>query len=149
MIESANHSIAAINEALDHSAEVIEKIFSAAQPGAVFGQPVVSGSYTVITASEIAAGGGFGYGKGFGPARPIHRPETPEAEGTSSPAPEQIAGGGGGGGGSHGRPVAVIVIGPDGVQVKPVVDATKLAIASLAVFGAMVAVLRRIGRASR
>ncbi|HEY8885068.1 MAG TPA: hypothetical protein VIO35_07130, partial [Chloroflexota bacterium] len=38
-------------------------------------------------------------------------------------------GGMGGGGGSMGRPIAVIVIGPDGVEVKPIVDRTKLVIA--------------------
>src|SRR5262249_52454845 len=46
--------------------KVLEKIYSAAQPGAVYSEPVTAGNYTVITASEIVAGGGFGSGFGFG-----------------------------------------------------------------------------------
>jgi hypothetical protein len=38
-----------------------------------------------------------------------------------------------------GRPVAAIVIGPDGVEVKPVLDVTKISLTALAAFGGMVA----------
>jgi uncharacterized spore protein YtfJ len=55
----------------------------------------------------------------------------------------------GGGGGSSGRPVAVIVIGPDGVTIKPIFDATKLALAAITTTGAMLAVLRRVRKASK
>jgi hypothetical protein len=43
-----------------------------------------------------------------------------------------------------GRPVAVIVVGPDGVEVKPVFDITKLAITALGAFGAAAAVSLRL-----
>jgi uncharacterized spore protein YtfJ len=46
-------------------------------------------------------------------------------------------GGGGGGGGSFGRPVALISIGPDGVEVQPIVDVTKVGIAAIAAVGAL------------
>ena len=49
-----------------------------------------------------------------------------------------------------GRPVAIIVIGPDGVTVKPVVDLTKLALAAITASAATLGVLRamrRVGRA--
>jgi hypothetical protein len=59
---------------------LFEKIYSAAQPGAVYTPLVVSGNYTVTTASEIAAAGGFGFG-------------TAQTEAPNGP------GGGGGGGG--------------------------------------------------
>jgi hypothetical protein len=36
-----------------------------------------------------------------------------------------------------GRPVAAIIVTADGVQVKPVLDVTKLALAALTAFGAM------------
>ena len=51
--------------------------------------------------------------------------------------PDQAGGGGGGGGGSMGRPVAAIVISRDGVEVKPVLDVTKVSLAALTAFGGM------------
>lgn len=39
--------------------------------------------------------------------------------------------GGGGGGASQGRPVAVVRVSPDGVEVKPVIDFTKVGITAL------------------
>ncbi len=123
-----------------------EKIFAAAQPGAVYGEPVTAGNYTVITASEIAAGGGFGSALGFGSST---TPPKQQGE-TSQPRGQPGNGGGlGGGGGSSGRPVAIIIIGPDGVTVKPVVDVTKIALASVTALGTMVIVLRRMRKVSK
>ena len=96
----------------------------------MFSPPVTAGDYTVISASEGMMGMGFGYGSGS----------------QSEPGQEPREGGGGGGGGfSHSRPVAAIVIGPEGVSVQPIVDKTKLAITALTALGAMllVAVKRR------
>ena len=120
---------------------VAEKIYSAAQPGAVYGEPVKSGDYTVITASEVVAGGGFGSGSGFGP-------QEKKADEKSSQAPQISSGGGGigGGGSSHGRPVAIIVIGPDGVTVKPVFDLTKIILAGITTWGTMFMLLRKMRR---
>ena len=121
-----------------------EKIFAAAQPGAVYSEPVTAGNYTVITASEIAAGGGFGFGSSTTP---------PQQQGeTSQPQAQPSSGGGGGiggGGGSTGRPVAIIIIGPDGVTVKPVVDVTKIVLAGVTAWGTMVMLLRRMRKASK
>ncbi len=50
-------------------ARVLEKIYSAAQSGAVYSDPVTAGNYTIITASEIAAGGGFGSGFNDAPSQ--------------------------------------------------------------------------------
>ncbi len=123
----------------EQSSEMLEKLLAAAQPGAVYSQPVVQGEYTVITASEVAAGGGFGFGMGIG---------TPAAARPGEGAPAQQGngdgGGAGGGGGSSGRPVAVIVIGPTGVEVKPVLDVTKIGLAALTTWGAMVVTLRKM-----
>ncbi|HYU71520.1 MAG TPA: hypothetical protein VEL31_02475 [Ktedonobacteraceae bacterium] len=119
-----------------------EKIFAAAQPGAVYSEPVTAGNYTVITASEIAAGGGFGSVLGFGLST---TPPKQQGE-TSQPQAQPGNGGGsgiGGGGGSTGRPVAIIIIGPDGVTVKPVFDLTKIALAGITAWTTMLAVLRR------
>jgi uncharacterized spore protein YtfJ len=62
-----------------------------------------------------------------------------EGGGSETPAVEGAGGGGGGGGGAMGRPVAAIILGPEGVQVKPVLDMTKLALTALGAFGAAAA----------
>jgi hypothetical protein len=43
---------------------------------------------------------------------------------------------------SHGRPVATIIIGPDGVKIQPVVDATRVVLGVMAVIGAGVLAAR-------
>jgi len=108
----------------------VDKIFGAARATAVYSEPVTAGVYTVITASEVTAGGGFGGGQGFGPT---------ETAGDTAQGHKASAGGGGsgGGGGSSGRPVAAIVIGPRGVEVKPVFDVTKFGLAALTAWAAM------------
>ena len=101
---------------VDSTAEtqaLIAKAMLAAEPNAVFGAPVERGAYTIITCSEVSGGLGAGFGGG------------------------QEGSGGGGGGGSFGRPVAVITIGPAGVDVQPVFDMTKVGIAAIAAFGAL------------
>jgi hypothetical protein len=121
----------------------------------VYSEPVTAGNYTVITASEIAAGGGFGSGVGLGPATPKAQKQPGEKgsqseQANSGEGPVLLHnmswGGIGGGGGSTGRPVAMIIIGPDGVTVKPVVDLTKIALAGIAAWTTMLTVLRRARR---
>jgi len=130
------------------SQAMIDKIYAAAQPGAVFSAPVVAGSNTIITASEVAAGGGFGFGSGSG-ARPGSSAgpafDQPNASGQAAPASRS---GGGGGGGSSGRPVAAIVIGPDGVKVEPIVDPTKIALAAIGAWLSIALLLVRRARRS-
>jgi uncharacterized spore protein YtfJ len=127
---------------------VLEKIYAAAQPGAVYSEPVTVGNFTVITASEIAAGGGFGSGSGFGSPTTSQKHEG-ETSGQEAQPTNSVGGGMGVGGGSRGRPVAIIIIGPDGVTVKPVVDATKIALAGVTAWGTMFMLLRRMRRASK
>jgi hypothetical protein len=78
----------------DQAATMLEKLFAAAQPGAVDGQPVESGTYTVIAAAEVTSGGGFGMGVGLGPAprsdetveaAPPESRETAETVGAAGP----------------------------------------------------------------
>ncbi len=139
-----NNIIAEAEKSQERSFELMEKLLAVAQPGSVYSQPVQSGSYTVITASELMAGIGFGYGVGGGSAPSPAKPGSEEE--SSSPAGSGIGGGGGGGGGSSGRPVAVVTIGPEGVQVKPVVDVTKLGLAAFTTFGAMLLAFGRMRR---
>jgi uncharacterized spore protein YtfJ len=122
--------------------QAMERLLSAADVSKVFGAPVTTGQHTVITASEVGSGGGFGSGMGFGlprtrRARTSEEPGTGEETTSVGAVGEGAGGGGGGGGGSMGRPVAAIVISPDGVEVKPVLDVTKVTLAALTAFGAM------------
>lgn len=122
----------------EQAASLIEKLMAAAQPRAVFGEPVTLGDYTVITAGEVGAGGGFGSGMGSATK------EAPgaEAEGRTS----TWSGGGGGGGSSFGRPVAVISIGPNGVEVKQIFDMTKIGLAALTALGGITLMSRKMRR---
>ena len=153
MIDTFARTIADPQAVRDMSQEFVEKIFAAAQPGAVFSEPVVSGNYTIITASEVMAGGGFGFGFGSGSV-----PAPASESGEAGPAPTSqdatgsssgSGGGGGGGGGSSGRPVAAIVIGPDGVKIEPIVDATKIAVAAIGAWLSIAMLLARRARATK
>jgi uncharacterized spore protein YtfJ len=105
--------------------EVIGRLFDVTQPSAVFSQPVTNGPYTVITASEVTVGMGAGYGSGGGVG-----PDNEEGETAAS----GFGGGGGGGGTAMARPVAAIIIEPDGVRVEPIMDPTKIAVAFFTTF---------------
>jgi hypothetical protein len=50
---SPDEAVSLADRAGEQAPKMLEKIFAAAQPGAVFGQPVESGSYTLITASDL------------------------------------------------------------------------------------------------
>lgn len=116
--------------------KLLGKLFDVTQPGVVFSEPVAAGEYTIITASEVTAnfGAGFGGGGGFGP------------EDAETGQPGGVGGGGGGGGATMARPVAAISIGPDGVKVQPIVDPTKFGIAIATAVGAMFMALGRMRR---
>ena len=94
-----------IDKAGEQGPKMLAKIFAAAQPGAVYGEPVVAGGHTLITAAEVTSGGGFGVGLGSGPAgkpdatTPPAAPAVAAAE-LGAPRP---SGGGAGFGGVAGR----------------------------------------------
>lgn len=107
--------------------DLLSGLLRVAEPGAVYGPPVVQGERTVILASELTMSLGAGYGEGSS-----HKPAdaASAADGAAGASAEYESGGGGGGGGfAAGRPVAAVVIDSSGVHVEPVVDATKLGIA--------------------
>jgi uncharacterized spore protein YtfJ len=109
--------------------ELIGRLFRVAEPGAVYGEPIVSDGRTVIITSELSMT--VGAGVGFGHETESQRPESDAA------AKDESGGGGGGGGFSFGRPVAAVIIEPAGVRVEPIVDPTKLGIAFFTTLGAM------------
>lgn len=93
--------------------ESLTAVFGEASPGTIFSAPKELGDSLIVTAVAWERAGGFGFGSGSG----------------SSGEDETGSGAGAGGGGaSQGRPVAVIRIGPGGVEVKPVIDFTKIGI---------------------
>ena len=145
MIDVKSKVLSIAEKTSEQLPSVLEKIFSAAQPEAVYSKPVEANNYTVITASEVTSGGGFGSGSGFGPETPSSPEKRSSEEGARA---ETVSGGGGmgGGGGSSGRPVAIIIIGPEGVSVRPVFDLTKIALAGITAWITAVAVLSKVRR---
>ena len=120
--------------------ELMSTMFAAAEPAAIFSEPMVHGEYAVITASETIGGLGYGYGGGGGVDEP----------GDEAGVGSYGSGGGGGGIGSIlGRPVAAISIGPEGVRVEPIVDPTKIAIAFLTMIVAIVSSVRQARKMKR
>ena len=144
MSEEFDKLASAAMEGQDQGFKLVEKLFTVAQPGAVFSEPVSAAGRTVITASEVNVGMGVGFGFGGGSAAP----EGQEAEEGEVEMDSGMGGGGGGGGGASGRPVAVIDVSEDGVRVEPVVDATKVAIAFFTTLGSMFFMLTKMRKAA-
>lgn len=115
--------------------ELLGRLFDVTRPEAIYGQPITAGNYTVITASELTATFGTGYGGGGGVG-----PDDEQGQ------PSGMGGGGGGGGTTLARPVAAISIGPDGVRVEPIVDPTKIVVAMATAVGAMFMAVGRMRR---
>ena len=122
---------------LDTIEQVMESLHAVASVEAVYGTPVKQRETLIIPAAEVVAISGFGGGQGYcGPE--------------NGAAPSGGAGGGGGGGGSaHARPVAVIIISPEGVRVEPVFDLTKIALAGVTFAAFAVGMLARMGKMRR
>ena len=100
---------------LDPTEQALSKLVIVASADAVFGEPVVNGNTTVIPCSEVVIG--MGMGSGGGPAD-----ENGKSTGSGS----------GGGGGARSRPIAAIVINQNEVRVEPILDITRIVLASLA-----------------
>jgi uncharacterized spore protein YtfJ len=100
------------NSNADRFAQTFSQFFGDPSPSTVFSPPERIGDDLVIVAAAWERAGGFGYGQGQAPG-----------EGSGF--------GGGGGGASQGRPVAVIRVTPRGVEVRPVIDLTKITVTAL------------------
>jgi uncharacterized spore protein YtfJ len=115
--------------------ETMDAFFQVADVSAVYGEPVQYGETLIIPTAEVFSVMGFGVGEGSGSA--------PEDNGSG------FGSGGGGGGKSFSRPVAVIVAGPGGVEVKKVIDVTKIVLAALTAWGFMGVMAMRMSRRPR
>jgi len=130
----------------EDAAALVARLSDAAQPSAVFGEPVTSGDRTVITACEVTMGLGFGYGMGSAGGK-LSGEEG--GEGEKGPPMPAVSGGGGGGGNATARPVAVIHVGPEGVDVEPVVDVTKISLAFFTMLGSIFLMARKMRKAMK
>ena len=122
---------------IDHAYTIIEetlsKLIDAADVTKVYGRPIKQGDVTVVPASENLTLMGFGVGAGG---------ETNTSENGGVGA----GGGGGGGGRTLSRPVAIIVVTPEGAYVEPVMDPTKVAMAAITAAGFMFGMMLRMVR---
>ncbi len=113
--------------------ETLSKLIDAADVTKVFGRPIKQGDVAVIPASENLTFMGFGVGAGGG-------------ESTGENSGVGTGGGGGGGGRTLSRPVAIIVVTPEGAYVEPVMDPTKVAMAAITAAGFMFGMMLRMAR---
>ena len=102
------------------AAGVMEKLIASADVSKVYAAPIEHGDRLLLPAAEVVAVAGFGMGSGRG--------EVGERAGR---ARRGGGGGAGGGGKAFARSVAVVVSSPEGVEVRPVIDLTKIALAAL------------------
>lgn len=98
-------------------ADGFERLVRGLDASHLISEPIEIGDRLVFTAVAVERAGGFGFGSGG----------------------DEQGGGGGGGGTAEGRPIAVISVGPDGVNVQPIVDLTRLGVTVLL---AMISLLR-------
>jgi uncharacterized spore protein YtfJ len=139
--------ISDVEQAMDVIDATLDRFLDAASVDMVYGEPIQHGSTLIIPSAELLAVLGFGLGAGSF-ARPQEQQaeeETDEKENGGS----GYAGGGGGGGRIFSRPVAVIVASSEGVVVKPVVDATKIALAAITAAGFMFSMFSHMRRGPR
>jgi len=124
--------------AANRAAEVMERLLATADVAKVYAAPVTHGDRLLIPAAEVVAAAGSGMGSGSGWV------------GERAGQPRRGGGGGGGGGGSSlARSVAVIVSSPEGVEVRPVFDFTKIALAALTAAGFVWAAWRGMAKPPR
>ncbi len=125
--------------AIKATQESHEELLKTAGPGMAYGRPIKSGDTTIIPTSEVLVLSGFGYWSGYGQGF--------EQEGDD---PSEEGGGGGGGGGKTlSRPVAVVIVSPEGVRVEPIYDITKIYMAAITAAGFMLAMLVKLMRPTR
>lgn len=123
-----------ISAAMSPVEDTMEQFLSAANVNAVYGVPVEQGGQLIIPSAEVLSIAGFGIGYGGGTDASGENPSSGEG------------GGGGGGGRVLSRPVAVVVATNDRVQIKPVIDITKVVLAWITALGFVFATMMRMRR---
>lgn len=123
-------------EAMTALVDRLTKLSDEVNVDAVFGKPETVEGRVLIPVAEVM----YGFGMGSGTPRPqactCECEHDAEGEGESSceedacecDAQEPVTGGGAG---AHMRPIAYIEVGPDGTQIKSIVDEQKVALAGI------------------
>ena len=130
----------------------LDKLMATANVEAVYGKPIRHNDTLIIPTSEVFAIAGVGAGSWSMMGEEEREQLEEDQEGQPEPEDEEekiqtgSGGGGGGGGYTFARPVALVIAGPDGVRVEPVIDRTKVALAALTAFGFMFATMARMMR---
>jgi uncharacterized spore protein YtfJ len=119
--------------AANRAADVMERLIASADVSKVYTAPITHGDRLLIPAAEVVAVAGFGMGSGTG--------DMGARAGSA-----RRGGGGGGGGRTLARSVAVIVSSPEGVEIRPVLDLSKIALAALTAAGFVWAAWRETSR---
>jgi uncharacterized spore protein YtfJ len=132
MVEKFDKIVDVSRENESQSLDMLGRLIDAAKPETVFSKPIKVGDSQVITASEIQVGLGYGHGLGAGPQYISNL-----AEKGGGGEETGMGGGGGGGGGASGRPIAIIHIREDAVEVEPILDLTKIALAFFTMLGSI------------
>lgn len=120
-----------VQSAAEFMQETMDQFMATADVNAVYGETIKHQGNLIIPAAEVVSFMGFGVGGGTG---------VNEDRNAGSGI------GGGGGGKSFARPVAVIVAGESGVEVKPVVDFTKIYLTAFTTLGFITAAWLRMRR---
>jgi uncharacterized spore protein YtfJ len=139
-----NAVLGTMNQAQERTIGLLDKLVETANPRSVYSEPVISGEHLVVTASEVWTGVGFGSGGGVSPT-----PAPGQGQGAQGAQAGGPGIGQGGGGGATGRPVAVIDISPQGVQIHPVFDVAKLGLAALTTLSTMAITIGRVTKSRR
>ena len=135
-----NKYLIALEEANETTTRVVQKILESEDTARAFAKPVESDEYKVITASETSTFLGFGFGFGAGDTSDEDEeeeageelPEEKTEEITDEEeAQEGMGGGTGAGAHTSSRPVAVITLKSQGVEIEPIIDVNKIALFSI------------------
>ena len=125
--QPAESAARAVTDAMQQAEAFVARFGDAARADACVGPAQVVGKRTVIPLGSVSLQGGFGMGFGGG---------SDKQQGQGS------GGGGGGGGRGSARVFAVVDINEGGVSVRPIADATSIALAFMALIGLTILTLR-------
>jgi uncharacterized spore protein YtfJ len=138
-VEDRPPEVRVANPPVERVGRVMEKLLDTADVAKVYGEPIAHGQLLLIPAAEVVAVAGVGMGAGGAVGFVAEQGQRSRGSG----------GGGGGGGRTMARSVAVIVASPDGVEVRPVFDWTKIALAAFTAAGFIVASWKGMKRGGR
>jgi uncharacterized spore protein YtfJ len=105
---------------VDAASLLFESLAEAVGVETVFGDPVRADGRLIIPVAETSVGGGMGDVR-------FATPEGVERHQVRMPLTSR-----GGGGGASTRPVAVVVVTPEGVRVQPIFDLNRIALTGMA-----------------